>query len=111
LKSIGDRLGHWDLHALAGLERTARVVGGLRFDANHPRPGGHHRGAPSYQSATPDGGEKEIQPARLLEQLERSGALAGHHEGIVERPHEGQAALLRKSVADRLAVLRVTVVR
>ena len=107
LLAVGDRARDLDAHALAGGERAHEVVAGLGLDADHARVGRERldRGrAAGEQAAAAEADEQDVERARVLEQLQRRGALAGHHERLVVRVDRRQPALGHQLGQQRLAV-------
>ena len=68
-----------------------------------------HRAA-GQQSAAAQRHEQRVEPADVLDQLQRRRALPGHHVGVVERRNQRHAALVGDAAADGLAVFLVAVV-
>ena len=101
--------------ALAGGQRAARVVARLRLDADDARTAA---AAPARRSRSRRSARRR-RPATTStsrsgdvgEQLERDRALAGHHARVVVGRDERQPALVGERAAERLAILRVAVVR
>ena len=85
----------------------------LRLDADDPDPGRSAFAAveqPAISPPPPIGTTSSVEVGRVLEQLERGRALAGHDARVVVRRDERQAALLGERAPERLAVLGVAVV-
>ena len=88
--------GTGDPDPLARGERAHEVVARLGLDADDPRVGRERRGrgrAAGEQAAAADAHEQHVQRARVLEQLERRRALAGHHALVVVGVDRDQASL------------------
>ena len=112
LLAVGDRARDLDPDAFAGGERAHEVVAGLRLDADHAGVGreGLDRGrAAGEQAAAAEADEQDVERPRVLEQLQRRGALAGHHERLVVRVDGRQPALGDQFGQQRLAVPGVAV--
>ena len=91
LRAVGYRPWDVDVHDLAAAQLLLDVVAGpgsTPIDTAFRAFLGGDRGAPDEQPAAADRDEQHVEPAAvpdLLDQLERSRALPGHHVAMVVR--------------------------
>ena len=88
---VGDRVRRHG-HGPSGRERIVHRRRALRLDRDDA-PVGRRGGDSGDEAAAARRHEDRLDLGRVLEQLERQGALAGDHERVVERVHERPARL------------------
>ena len=104
--AIGEQAHVGQRDPVAGGDRLHHRVGVVHLHPDHLHARAHRLDVVGHardQPAAADGDEDRVQPVgagafadalHLAQDLHRDGALAGDHVGVVERVHEGQAALL-----------------
>jgi len=111
--AVGDGVGRRDADRMARREALHPVVGRLGLDAEDAYLWAqcHRRGCAAAQQATAtDGSQQGVERSRILDQLERGRALAGHDQRVVVWGHQRQPAFFGQAASDRLAIFGQAVV-